>query len=313
MDNLIGYYMFRSDMSKNSFLRNHNYIDKIIPNCLEVKEDGSLEENHTEEELELLFKIKGRPSIIPMVQNYNLNSSVSNFIMEHDDIQEKVILNLLKYVKFYGFPGINLDLEGVKIDNKTKYINFVRKMSNIFHKNDCVLGLSIPAKTENNRDSSWSGAYDYNKLSPIVDEIIIMAYDYHWSGGPPGAIAPLNWVRDVIDYAILEIPFEKLYIGIPFYGYDWVLGSDNRAKALSFQQIKELLKITNSTIQWDQDSQTPYFVYRDQLGEHEVWFENGKSISKKLQLVKDFHIRGAAFWRLGLEDEFLWNYIKEVL
>ena len=37
------------------------------------------------------------------------------------------------------------------------------------------------------------------------------------------AVAPLPNVRRVLDYAVTEIPPEKIYLGIPNYGYDWPL------------------------------------------------------------------------------------------
>ena len=37
------------------------------------------------------------------------------------------------------------------------------------------------------------------------------------------AVAPINMVRRVAEYALTEIPAEKISLGIPNYGYDWPL------------------------------------------------------------------------------------------
>lgn len=37
------------------------------------------------------------------------------------------------------------------------------------------------------------------------------------------AVAPLNMVRRVAEYALTQIPKEKIILGIPNYGYDWPL------------------------------------------------------------------------------------------
>jgi spore germination protein len=135
-----------------------------------------------------------------------------------------------------------------------------------------------------------------------------MAYDYHWAGGPVGPIAPLPWVHNVIDYVIMQISLEKIYIGLPCYGYDWSIDhEEKRAQGLSYYQIMELKKKHGGIIDWDQESETPYYCYKNKDGRHEVWFENVNSILKKVKLLKEFQIRGAVFWRLGLEPVSLWE------
>lgn len=37
------------------------------------------------------------------------------------------------------------------------------------------------------------------------------------------AVAPINMVRRVVEYALTEIPVYKISLGIPNYGYDWLL------------------------------------------------------------------------------------------
>ncbi len=50
-----------------------------------------------------------------------------------------------------------------------------------------------------------------------------MTYEWGYKYGPNMAVAPLNMVRRVLDYAVTEIIPEKIMLGIPNYGYDWPL------------------------------------------------------------------------------------------
>ena len=219
---------------------------------------------------------------------------------------------MVNFLKNNSFDEINIDLEGVNKNNKENFLKFIEKLADKMGVLNYRLGISIPAKTENHVDTGWAGAYDYERLGRLVDKVIIMAYDYHWPGGPAGPIAPLSWVYDVIDYVIMQISNKKIYIGVPFYGYDWIINKENKkAKGLSYHQIMKLKEKYDGTIEWDQESETPYYCYESEDEKHEVWFENINSILKKLDLMNKFQIKGAAFWRLGLEPPELWEELSK--
>lgn len=306
MYKLAAYYVSGNNSSRQSFNNYHNSLDLIIPTWWELKADGSIQENIVKDE-KLLFKLMKKEKIIPLLQNHGLKSSVSNQFLDDKNAQKRAIKNLIKLIEKYSLVGININLEGVKLANKDKFTTFITNLGKKLQKKAIKLGLSIPAKTENTMDLSWSGAYDYQALGKSSQEMLIMAYDFHWAGGPPGPVAPLTWVQDVIDFALMEIPLEKIFLGIPFYGYDWLLESNQRAKGLSYRQIENLAKKYNSNIEWDQESCSPYLRYKNESGQHEVWFENKESVRKKIKLVKEYQLAGAVFWRLGLEDERIWS------
>ena len=48
-------------------------------------------------------------------------------------------------------------------------------------------------------------------------------YPYEWGYAlsEPMAVAPINKVEQVVRFAVSQIPPEKIFMGIPNYGYDW--------------------------------------------------------------------------------------------
>ena len=116
------------------------------------------------------------------------------------------------------------------------------------------------------------------------------------------AVAPLPNVRTVLDYAVTVIPAEKLFLGVPNYGYDWPLPFQQgvtRAQSISNQRAIELAIQYNIAIQFDETAQAPYFHYTDASGTvHEVWFEDARSMAAKLRLIAEYGFRGAGFWNL---------------
>lgn len=307
-----GFHLTNSNIDLDSIKLYHDCLDKIIPTWLEAKVDGNIVIKRTEQETRILHKYFTKENIIPLIQNYELDSDVSNRIVEDEKVSKDLVRNILSFMKSYGYQEVNINLEGVKYENKEKFTTFINIITEKLHNYNYKLGVTIPAKSENNRDSTWSGAYDYKLLGEIVDSVIIMAYDFHWPGGSPGPIAPIDWVKDVIDFAIIEIPLKKLYLAIGLYGYDWVLNYDKNARGVIYNQIENILKKYSIQVEWDQDSQSPYFRYKDEDIEHEVWFENKASISRKIQLAEEYQLAGVACWRLGQEDPKIWQLFKGV-
>lgn len=64
-------------------------------------------------------------------------------------------------------------------------------------------------------------AHDYEGIGEASNAVL--AYDLRMGvfRRPPMAVAPLPSVRRVLDYGVTAIPPEKIYMGMPNYGYDW--------------------------------------------------------------------------------------------
>lgn len=131
---------------------------------------------------------------------------------------------------------------------------------------------------------------------------ILHPYEWGYTAGPPMAVAPLPNVRQVLDYAVTEIPRGKIYLGIPNYGYDWPLPfrqGETRARSISNQEAVELAVRYGAEISFDRTAQSPWFEYTAPDGTpHVVWFEDARSMSAKLRLISGYGLYGAGYWNL---------------
>lgn len=125
--------------------------------------------------------------------------------------------------------------------------------------------------------------------------------EWCYTYGPPMAVAPINKVREVVDYAITRIPVEKINLGIPNYGYDWPLPYERgvtKARTISNTQAVEIAIENNAVIEFDQVAMSPHFTYERDGIAHEVWFEDVRSLREKFSLVQEYNLRGVGYWQI---------------
>jgi spore germination protein len=213
------------------------------------------------------------------------------------------------------YAGIDIDYEDLHGTDRTVFSTFVTNLGDALHAKNKILSVAVFAKTTDAGEDQRNVAQDYAAIGAAVDEVRLMAYDYHWATSPPGPVAPITWVRDVLTYAKTQIPAEKIVLGVPVAGFDWVTGgADSRGEPVSWLQCFGRTRAYNATLEYDRLSQSPSFRYTDAQGRpHEVWFENAESTKAKLEAAKGAGIRGVYLWMFGDEDDRTWTTLHEIM
>lgn len=220
--------------------------------------------------------------------------------------------NLFSLINEYQFDGVNLDFEQLRDEDRALYTEFVRELSERAHSQGKLVTVDVLGDA---RKVPYSLDFDYPGLAQSVDYLGIMTYDqYKPTEAAPGPVAALPWVRDTLAMALEDgVPPRKILLGIPFYGYDWTIGKAG-ARALSHEAVEKLRAEHGGVVKFHPTYKVPYMVYTDKSGRnHEVWFENARSISMKLDLVRRYNLGGVIIWRLGLEDPTAWSAIRAKL
>jgi spore germination protein YaaH len=237
-------------------------------------------------------------------------ASLAAAVLETEKTRCDFINQLESIIKVYGYDGVTLDIEKVYLDDRDKYSLLVKELFERFDPQGYKVTVCVPAKTQDNITSSWSGPFDYKEIGRYSHSVIIMTYDEHGYVSGPGPIASSGWVTDVARYAVDNIPPEKILLGIPGYGFDWTAGNAC-PRYISFAQAVALADSQQSNILWDVEGKSPYIKYIDSDNqEHEVWFENAYSLTHKLDIVEAFNLEGIAIWRLGMEDPGVWDILN---
>jgi spore germination protein len=219
------------------------------------------------------------------------------------------ITAILELVQRQNFAGIDVDYENLHGSDRQVFTDFVTQLATVLHEHGRTLSVTLFAKASDAGYDQRNVAQDYAAIGKVADEVRLMGYDYHWATSDPGPIAPVNWIQDVLRYAVGVIPPAKIILGIPMYGYDWV---DGTGSPVAWLQAFRLATQYHATIRFDSASQTPYFSYTDAKGRyHQVWFENAASAAAKLDVARNSAIGGVYLWLYGYEDTNVWHALHE--
>jgi spore germination protein YaaH len=213
-------------------------------------------------------------------------------------------------LKEFNYDGINMDIESIYVADRDRFSALIKELYERLSPEGYKVTVCVPAKTGDNPANTWSGPFDYREIAKYSDKVAIMTYDEHGYSSGPGPVASYNWVEEVMEYAVGEIPAEKILMGIPGYGFDWTAGKTG-AGYISYSQAMSLSASRGASVQWDETARVPYFRYSENGQSHEVWFESRYSLEHKLDIAKEFDIGGIALWRIGLEDAGIWETIDK--
>ncbi|MDP4170110.1 MAG: glycoside hydrolase family 18 protein [Bacillota bacterium] len=291
------------------------YLTYLAPFSFQAKRDGTLKEP-------LLNNFptiaREHQNVLMMVitnkENDQFSDELGRILLNDMNIQDQFLNNIVSTAKKYGFRDIHFDFEYLRPADREAYNRFLRKARDRFKKEGWFMSTALAPKTSTGQKGKWYEGHDYKAHGEIVDFVVIMTYEWGYSGGPAMAVSPIDQVRRVLEYAITQIPSNKILMGQNLYGYDWTLpfAPGTVAKAVSPQQAILLANKANVPIQYDSKAQAPFFKYTDDNGkQHEVWFEDARSIQAKFDLIKKLKIRGMSYWKLGLAFPQNWLLITE--
>ncbi|MFD2923274.1 LysM peptidoglycan-binding domain-containing protein [Halobacillus naozhouensis] len=275
----------------------------LSPFMYAIQEDGSITEMGDQPILEAAHAVNAAPLLV--LTNFSggsFSSDLAAAILRNPDLQETLITNLLELINAKGYAGINIDFEYVYPEDRENYNNFLRRVVERFRPEDLLVSTALAPKDSADQQGLLYEAHDYQAHGEIVDFVVLMTYEWGWAGGRPWAIAPINEVREVLDYAVTVIPRDKILMGMPLYGRDWEIPWEEgtTARTISPKEAVQLAARYGVVIQYNELYQSPFFRYVDETGQqHEVWFEDARSVQVKYDTIKNYRLRGASFWVLG--------------
>lgn len=226
-----------------------------------------------------------------------------------------LIENLAQTLAAQGFAGVDIDFEYIPVEDAAAYADFVRAVRARLEPMGYTVMVALAPKTSAGQPGLLYEAHDYAALGAAADDVLLMTYEWGYALSEPMAVAPIDKVEQVVRFAVSQIPPDKIFLGMPNYGYDWTLPyikGQSRARSLGNVQATEQAVQVGAPIRFDTVAQSPHYNYWRERAEHEVWFEDARSVQAKLLLAGEYQLRGVSIWNIMRYFPQLWLVLNQL-
>lgn len=248
--------------------------------------------------------------------------------------------NLLALAREGGWAGISLDIRGPAPGQRDNLSALVEETAWMLHGAELELLFTAQARTMDPDSGTtvdgeamapvprrWADLYDYQTLGIYADTFVMGTWQLPGGFRPddrpdddgllarPRAAAAWGWLNTCLEYAMDSIPPRSLVLGLPFYGLKWreekgrwrclgpVSSADPGAAGAG-------LRNSEGSIRGDFDDLARSRVITTP-GET-VYYDDAETLAARAALVKEHHLAGVGFWRLGMETPSMWRAVVDL-
>lgn len=240
-------------------------------------------------------------TLTPLGPDGRFNNNLVTVLVQDQEMQQHLIWEMAQTVQRKGYGGVDIDFEYVRAGDREGFARFVERTRLVMNVFGYQVTVALAPKTSRDQPGLLYEGIDYRLLGEAANRVLLMTYEWGYTYGPPMAVAPINMVRRVVEYALTEIPAKKISLGIPNYGYSWpnpYKRGETKAETINNRQAIQIAIDHGAEIQFDETAKSPYFRYWQYGIQHEVWFEDVRSMKAKFDLIKEFGLSGAGYWQI---------------
>jgi len=319
------WYLTSRETSVQSFLAHADQIAIVAPQTFSMDSSGIVW-GSVDPRVIAEAKAKG-VKVIPLITNAGFDQPMFHRFLVAPAARARGVANIAALCHDNGYAGIQFDFEDIHVTDRDAFSAFFRESAEALHRVGCSLSVAVVPRTSDFPGPTsyhrwiyeyWRGAYDYKALADAGDFLSLMTYDQHTRRTPPGPVAGLPWMGQVVEYLLKEgVPAQKISLGIPSYSDYWYPSYDPKTGAavsgsgVSFADARGVLARAGVTPTWDPVQQVGYAFWENDGINEFVFLENARSFQAKLGLIPKYGLRGYSVWVLGQEDPAVWTMLRE--
>jgi spore germination protein len=303
-------------INPNVLLRTLPFLTMLTIFGYGFTETGELIEIDDQPLINMAYQFRVAPIMLlsSITEDGNFSGERASLLFQDTAFQNAVINRILQKMQEKGYLGLDVDFEYINPEDADAFMEFLRNVTERLNAEGFSVNVDLAPKVSGDQIGLLYEAHDYPRAGAIANTVLLMTYEWGFSHGPPMAVAPINQVRRVVSYAVTVIPTEKIFMGIPNYGYVWRLPYQRDitvATSIGNQYAVQLAAQYRAQIQFDETAQSPFFYYTSQEGfRHVVWFEDVRSIQAKWNLIDENSLLGAGYWSVMRPFAQNWAYIN---
>lgn len=307
--------------STPTFVAHADRISVVSPQVFAWDSTGAVR-GTLDPEVVRVAKLKG-VKLVPLIMNPGFDQALMHRLLTVADARTRAIRSMTALCRDLHLDGLQFDVENVHVNDRDLFTSFVRESVDSLHRAGCQVSAAVVPRTSDDRGptpyhrwiyDNWRGVYDYKALADTLDFLSYMTYAQHTGGSPAGPVGGYPWIKASLDYLLkLGVPPKKISLGIPGYSdhwfptWDWRNGSRMTGSDISYADGERLLKKFGATAQWDAVQKSPFAMWENAGVFEHLWLEDVRAFEAKLQLVRQYKLRGYSVWLLGLEDPRVWS------
>ena len=210
------------------------------------------------------------------------------------------------------YAGITIDFEGMKsADWRAPFVAFLTRLRAALPA-DKTLYVCVPP-------DDWYKGYDYRGIGEVCDKVILMAHDYQWTSVPDGyvgvrapdsPVTPFSSIfralSSITDAATGVQDRSKIALAISFGTAGFQVDSNGLLASQTIYHpaqatIARRLAQPDTVITYDAGDRNPCAVYTGDDGtvRYQLWYEDARSVTDKIELARMFGVNGVSLWRVG--------------
>ena len=141
-----------------------------------------------------------------LTEEGNFSSSRGEMLLQSRERQEALLGEITQVLGEKGYGGVDVDFEYLCPELGAAFGAFVTMLRTALNPLGYSVLVALAPKTFAGQRGLLYEAHDYAALGNAANGALLMTYEWGYTAGPPMAVAPLDKVRQVLDYALTEIP-----------------------------------------------------------------------------------------------------------
>jgi cellulose synthase/poly-beta-1,6-N-acetylglucosamine synthase-like glycosyltransferase/peptidoglycan/xylan/chitin deacetylase (PgdA/CDA1 family)/spore germination protein YaaH len=252
------------------------------------------------------FNSSANLQLLPMLSNLDGNEWQPEIVEElarHPEKRLPFFEKLRDELQAVDARGVLVHWEQVDPAYRSELTSLLTDLANYLHNEELELWLCIPVGND-------IAVFDLDALAAVVNRFVALLFDENGEEDSPGPTASLPWWNEWFDVLLEHGAPDQWIVGIGNYGYDWPHG--DKATILGFTDVMARAGVAGTqAVGAEAPLYQPHFSYEESGVSHSVWFLDAVTFRNQYAKARRRGVGGTALYRLGNEDESIWNVIAD--